>query len=193
MTDTTNLLIGPFGLFTGPAGFELDADDLAALITGTDLPAGVASYGDTTSGLSLNDEPTIVKAESRQASRSIDAHIVKSQTTFTFTAREVTTKRLAEWLRGTVTDASSAGGLTTATISPQAHTADRKFAFYAHGVAPDGNTYLVVAPRCRLSGNPTVVWDTEEYTEVEVEIEVLDFQSETVPNGFVIIDVTPEA
>jgi hypothetical protein len=163
---TDNLLIGAAKLYVATAGTAATGTNIAALKAGT--ATGWTYLGETTAGISLTDSPEFARATSQQSARTLDVAVTRLTTTLTTTLREVTDTALTTWLRGT---AATAGGVTT--VTPGELGSVPKFAIAVVGPWPGGDA-LVAAPRCAYIGSRELGFSSEEYTEVEVEIEVLD-------------------
>jgi hypothetical protein len=166
MSATENLLIGAAKLFIAAAGTEVDDTDVAALKAGT--AAGWTYLGETTAPVTLNDNPEYARATSQQSARTLDVAVTRVNTTLGTTLREVTATALASWVRGQATTAS---GVTT--VTPGGLGSTPKFAVALVGPWPGGDA-LVTATRCAYTGSREIGFSSEGYTEVAIEVEVLD-------------------
>lgn len=178
MSASDNLLIGPAKIFVGPANsVDIDSADFADLKAGT-LPTGWSYVGDTTAGVEVKDSPEYATATSQQALRALDVAVTKVRTTFSSTARELTTVTLKDMVRGS---SASVTGITT--VTPGALGTTPKFAVAILGPWPSGDA-LVVAPRCTYVGEHSVTFSSTEHSQVAFEIEVLETSAAGYANGY---------
>jgi hypothetical protein len=166
MSATDNLIIGAAKLYVSTTGTVATAADIAALQAGT--AEGWTYLGETTAAVSVKDSPEYVRATSQQTARVLDKAVSRLNTTISTTLREVTASALSKWLRGT---AATASGVTT--VTPGGLGSVPKFAVALVGPWPAG-TALVTASRCAYDGDREMSFSSEGYTEVAIDIEVLD-------------------
>lgn len=178
MATSDNLVVGAARLLVGTAGSTLTSSDLSTLAAGN-TPSGWTDLGHTTSSVALKDNPSYVKATSQQAARTLDVAVSEIETTITTTLREVSAGKLAAFLRGTN---------TSGTVTPGGIGTTQKFACAVYGPGPSTNKILFSAPRCVYVGERTVSFDAENYTAVEVTIEILD---DTTTGGYTIYVAAP--
>jgi hypothetical protein len=171
---TDNLLIGPATIFVGPAGSTaVDAASIANLKDGI-LPAGWINAGMTTSATTLTDTPEYAEARSQQTARVLAKAVTGIATTIATTVREVTVDLVKDMGRGAVSVDGS-----TSTVSPSGLGLTPTFSVAVLGPWPGGDL-LFVAPRATFVGERALPISSGEFTEVALEIEVL----ETSAGGF---------
>lgn len=173
---TDELIIGPGRVFLAPASPALvlpTHDDIDALIAGTF--AGFDYLGDTTTAVTVSDEPEVVYAESQQGGREIDGSVKKMKTSFKSEARGFTVKRIAQWINGSYASSSSTGGSQVATLTPGGVGPLKKFAVAVVGPWTDGRqtSALVIAERCIYGKGLEWAMDADNYAKTPFELHVL--------------------
>lgn len=164
MATADNLILGSAEIFTAPVG--------TAFVQGS--TSGWTSLGHTTAAVTLTDTPSYVMASSQQAARALDVGISSIETQVTTTLREIDAARLASFVNG-----SYQGG----PISPGGQGMVSKFALLVVGAGPAGGTIELHAPRAVYTGNRSLSFDAENFSEVEVEITILD---DSTTGGFTV-------
>jgi hypothetical protein len=184
MTTADNLLQGPARIYVASAGSDLPTStDIASLVSG-DF-SGWTYAGDTTSATTLKDTPSYSRAQSQQTARVLDIHVTELVTTIETTAREVTVERLRDMVRGTVATASG-----VSTVTPSGLGAVPKFAVAIVGPWP-GGTAMVVVERAAYIDATELTWDSQNFTEVPVQFEVLE--GDALTGGYVVYVTTDGA
>lgn len=180
---TDNLLIGPANIYIGPAGSTaIDASDIADLKDGI-LPAGWVDAGLTTSATTITDTPEYAEARSQQTARAIAKAVTGIATTISTTAREATVELIKNMARGAVSVDGS-----VSTVSPSGLGLTPTFAVAVLGPWPGGDL-LFVAPRATFVGERTLSISSGEFTEVAIEIEILETSAAGFTNGYKVFAV----
>lgn len=181
MSTTDTLLIGPASIFIGPASSTaVGSTTISDLKAGT-LPAGWSAVGFTTAATTITDTPEYAEARSQQTARVLARAVTGVSTTIATTALDATVTLIKDLARGTV---SVDGGTTT--VAPSGLGLTPAFSVAVLGPWPGQGDLLFVAPRCTFVGERALPISSGEFTEVAIELEVLETSAVGFDNGYKI-------
>jgi hypothetical protein len=163
MSAQDQLLIGPARLYVAASGTSIDAEDAAAFAVG-EVPVGWTYLGDTTKETTLKDNPSYARAMSQQTNRVLEIAVTEISTTITTGLREIDANKLTAFVRGT----NVGGAVAPGGIGPVP-----KIALVLVGPWPGGNA-VFAAERAAYIGERSVSWNAEDFTSVDIEVEVLE-------------------
>lgn len=168
------LTIGAASVYVAPVGTALPSYDQIA-----DLKSGALAtwmyLGDTTAAVSIKDEPEFIWASSQQAGRAIDGHVKETKTTIGSTARAITARKLADWLRGASVAVPAEGDAPSHTkITPGRSGSVPKFALVVVGPWDEAGESLTTVARAANSRGVELAFSSEAHVEVPFEFIVLE-------------------